>query len=276
MPIKRDLHSHSTHSDGRLTPEELVIHAKHCGIDVLALTDHDTVSGIAEAKRYAERHGLSVVSGVELSVRWVNQDIHIVGLNIDEHSQHLIDVLKEQARLRQDRAVKIGDKLAEQGISDMYQAAQALAGSHGVTRPHFARVLVERGICKDIPAAFKRYLKRGRLAYVPTQWVSLADAVSAIGKAGGQSVVAHPMRYKLTKSKLGRLLTEFKLLGGDALEVISAGCNTQEIHHLASLCRQYGLMASTGSDFHGPGLSYLPMGHDFKLPDSCTPVWSIW
>lgn len=248
-----DLHMHSHYSDGSLSPPQLIDFIFEQGIRAFALTDHDTVAGTAEAIKLAQaKEGLCCYSGVELSVKWKNKDIHVVGVGFDYHSPHLTGVLAKQQQAREKRAELIGERLDALGMKDTLLKAKKLA-SHGVvTRPHFASVLVREGFCKDMQAAFSQYLKRGRKAYVTTQWITLEEALFVIHAAGGLSILAHPMRYKLTRSKLNELLQEFKALGGVAAEVISGVTMESEIMSLLALCNQYDLLASIGSDFHGP------------------------
>jgi predicted metal-dependent phosphoesterase TrpH len=273
--MRYDLHSHSTASDGTLAPAELVRHAAAQGLDVLALTDHDVTAGLAEAQRTAAEVGVVLVPGVEISVNWNHQLLHIVGLGIEpghEVLQRGLSTLRE-SRIR--RAQEIGRRLAKKGIDGAYEGAQALAAGPSLGRTHFARYLVAQGHARDVQEAFDRYLKRGKPAYLPGQWAALADAVRWIRAAGGQAVIAHPMRYSLSAARFQALLGEFKEAGGEALEVVSGSFPHGATPSLANYARRYGLLASAGSDYHGPGQS-SELGRVPALPEGCVPVWRDW
>lgn len=272
-----DLHSHSYHSDGTLSPEALIIRAHENGVNVLALTDHDETAGLAEAQVTADRVGLQLVNGVEISVSWDNnQTIHIVGLNIDPENKDLQSGLLfiRQERIR--RAKRIADKLERTGIKDVWKLVTEKAGFEAVTRTHFARFLVENGHAKDMQHCFKKYLGRKGRAFVNGQWLPLADAVGWITSAGGQAVIAHPTRYRLTKSKLERLVTDFKDCGGAGLEVVAQRYTEKEKAEMASMARRHDLYSSVGSDFHNPGNPYVELGRGLALPLDCKPIWGDW
>lgn len=267
-----DLHTHSDRSDGSLSPTALVNYAVSKGITVLALTDHDTILGLDEAKAEATIKGIRLVSGVELSVLWGNTPLHIIGLGIAQNHPELIALLDKQCQARQDRAIAIAERLAGLGIKEAWNKTKQLARNAVITRPHFAQMLVNEGHCKDIKSAFKRYLRRGRPAYVRVDWVSMADGIKTIKKAGGIPIIAHPMRYGLTNTKLQCLLGDFKAQGGLAVEVISGLTSDQEIAKITALCKSYDLMASTGSDFHGPDMTPSVMGRLKPFPKQCRCV----
>jgi len=272
-----DLHSHSLYSDGTLTPTELVTRAHEHGVNVLALTDHDETKGLAEAQSAANNVGLKLINGVEISASWDrNQTVHIVGLNIDPAN----DVLRaglaliRQERIR--RAKKIADKLEKTGIENVWKTITEKYGFEAVTRTHFARFLLENGHAKDMQHCFKKYLGRKGRAYVNGIWLPLEDAIGWIIAAGGQAVIAHPTRYRFTKSKLERLVIDFKSYGGVGIEVVSQRFTDKEKAEMASLARRHDLLASVGSDFHNPGSPYVELGRGLELPMDCKPIWNGW
>ncbi|MDO6706556.1 PHP domain-containing protein [Photobacterium sp. 1_MG-2023] len=272
-----DLHSHTTASDGRLSPEDLVCRAAEFRVDVLAITDHDTVAGLAIAQQAidAQNLALTLVKGIEISTVWNNFDIHIVGLNIDPAHPALQSLISEQAERRQNRAVLMGERLAKNQIIGAYEGAKALAGEATLTRAHFAKWLVENGHAKTMQAVFKKYLTRGNPGYVPPNWCSIAEAVAAIHQAGGQAVLAHPGRYDMTAKWLKRLLADFVAAGGDAMEVAQPQQAQQERRNLADYAEQFGLLSSQGSDFHYPS-PWTELGRNLWLPKASVPVWQDW
>jgi predicted metal-dependent phosphoesterase TrpH len=270
-----DLHCHSTASDGALSPTDLVARAIEQGVDVLALTDHDGTEGIAEAQLAAKGSDLSLLPGVEISVTWGGTTIHIVGLNVDVSHPALQNGLKNMRDQRVERAKEIAKRLDKAGISGAFEGAKKYASEVMMGRVHFAQFLVEHGHAKDIPDVFKRYLVRNKPGYVPGEWTSLSDAVSWITQAGGQAVIAHPARYKITATKLRRLITEFKEAGGTGFEVVSGRQHPEEVKHLAKLAQKFDLLASCGSDFHTPDNDWVELGKLSAMPESCTPVWTV-
>ncbi|OCG24866.1 hypothetical protein A9G11_02925 [Gilliamella sp. wkB108] len=272
-----DLHSHTTASDGILTPTDLVKRAVSNQIDILAITDHDTVKGLFEAQQTINEENLplKLINGVEISTIWKNNEIHVVGLNIDiEHTQ-LLTLLLSQEQGRINRAIAISNKLAKLHIENAYEQAQQFAKGDIVSRSHFARFLVAKGYVKDIKQAFKKYLGKSGYAYVPSQCCSIVDAINAIHAAGGQAVLAHPSRYDLTLTKLKLLITEFKAAGGDAIEVSQSRQTQDDLQKLAKLANEFELLASQGSDFHDL-VNYLDLGKTTPLPGSVTPIWHNW
>ncbi|VAX05934.1 FIG00031715: Predicted metal-dependent phosphoesterases (PHP family) [hydrothermal vent metagenome] len=276
MPLIYDLHTHSTASDGTTAPQELVQHAAHAGLDVLALTDHDTTEGLAEAAAEAAVLGLEFSPGVEISASWNGHVVHVIGLGIDPECQALQDGLAELRCFRNWRAEEIGRRLDKVGISGALEGAKAFSSGHLIGRCHFARFLVKNGHVEDERKVFQRFLTRGNPGYVPGQWAELEDAVSWICAAGGQAVIAHPARYPLTRTKLRRLLAEFIAAGGVGLEVVSGTHNRDEIFNMARHARELGLLASVGSDYHGPDNPWRKLGHLPPLPDGCVPIWHDW
>ncbi|MDP8080148.1 RNase RNM [Phocoenobacter skyensis] len=269
-----DLHSHSTASDGLLTPTELVNRAVEKGIDVLALTDHDTIAGLVEARQATQTLPIQLISGVEISVVWQNKNIHLSALNFDENNQKLVNLLQNQTALREQRAIQIAEKLAKVGILNAYEGAKALAEGE-ITRAHYARFLVEIEAVKSMEKAFKKYLGQGKSAYVKPMWCSMEDAIDTVHQAGGVINIAHPLRYKLTARWIKRLITAFKEAGGDGIEVAGCGQSKDQRQLLARWAEEFELYASVGSDFHFP-TQWLDLGKDLSLPTNCKPIWELW
>ncbi|MCP5407018.1 MAG: PHP domain-containing protein [Chromatiaceae bacterium] len=276
MKVNYDLHTHSTASDGTLAPAELVRQAAHSNIQVLALTDHDTTAGVAEAASAAQYHGIGFVPGVEISATWGSKGIHIVGLGIDPDCAILRQGLESIREYRLWRAREIGRKLDEKGISEAFEGARLLARGGLIARPHFARYLIAQGVASDMRTVFKRYLVRGKPGFVPSRWVTLNEAVTWIKAAGGQAVIAHPARYSLTRTKLRKLLGEFVGAGGEGLEVVSGAHSREETRTMAFHALDFGLSASMGSDYHGPECSWIELGRLPELPAEAVPIWRDW
>ncbi|MCG7560889.1 PHP domain-containing protein [Pseudoalteromonas sp. McH1-42] len=275
--IKYDLHSHSTFSDGRLAVGALLERATERGVDVLAITDHDTTAGIAPARAYItdQQLPLSLISGVEISTKWESFEIHIVGLNIDESNNALSTLLASQQQKRRDRAKEIGARLAKRGYEGIYEQAQTLAENAEITRAHFAKALVDRGVAKNIQGVFKKFLGRNKIGYVPSSWCSMSEAIDAIHQAGGVSVLAHPGRYQMSNKWLRKLLSEYSAAGGKAMEVAQPQQAPSERQFLGQLSREFDLLASQGSDFHYP-TNWLDLGKNLYLPKDCQGVWQFW
>jgi len=272
-----DLHSHSTYSDGVLRPEELVRRAARRGVSVLALTDHDATDGLAAARRAAGDAGVEFVNGVEISVTWDGQTLHIVGLHIDPAHPELARGLERLREGRRRRAEQIADELDKAGIEGSLAGARAhVTNPELVGRTHFARFLAERGYARDVPGVFKRFLVTGRPGHVPHLWAGLEQAIGWIRASGGMAVLAHPGRYKLEELQRCALLAAFKDAGGAAIEVVTGSHTPDQFQSYARYAQRYGLLASTGSDFHGPGESYRDLGDLPDLPRGCTPVWAAW
>lgn len=272
-----DLHSHTTASDGTLTPSELILRAVQNQVNVLAITDHDTVKGLDEAHQCIKQHDLAIqlINGVEISTLWKSTEIHIVGLNIDIHSHILTDLLIQQENQRIERAKAIAYKLSKVSVADAYEQAQVYAKGDIVSRAHFARFLVNKGYAKDIKRAFKKYLGKSGYAYVAPQWTTIENAIEVIHQAKGQAVLAHPSRYDFTTTKMKNLIGYFKQYGGDAIEVSQSRQSIDELHSLAKCANEFNLLASQGSDFHD-NVSYLDLGKTQPLPGSVTPIWNNW
>lgn len=275
--LKVDLHCHSNVSDGVLAPAVVAQAAHRAGVDVWALTDHDEVRGIAAARAAATDLGMRFVAGVEISITWAKETVHIVGLRIDEHNPALLHGLGCTRSGRDNRAREISDQLAAVGIPGAYEGALKYVGNPDLmSRTHFARYLVEAGVCMNIPDVFKRYLTEGKPGYVPHCWASLADAVGWIQGAGGVAVIAHPGRYRFSALAEGELFSEFKQLGGTAIEVVTGSHAPDQYAQYAQLANRYGFLASRGSDFHGPGESRVDFAALPPLPANVTPVWHDW
>lgn len=272
-----DLHSHTKASDGQLTATELVERAANRQVDILAITDHDTVDGLFEARQAIEQKALKVIliNGIEITSNWLNHEIHVVGVNIDPSNQLLTKLITEQKQKRENRAIEMGRRLAKANISGAYEAAKKLAGEGAITRAHFARHLVEVGAAPTFPKVFDKYLSRGNTGYVPHDWVSMEEAIEVIHDAGGQAILAHPNHYKLSNKWIRRLLTEFKQMQGDAMEVAMGQQAPQMRQLLAMWSVEYELLASQGSDFHFVG-RWRDLGRGLHLPEITQPVWHNW
>lgn len=275
--MKIDLHCHSTYSDGRLTPKELLDRAHNMQVDVLALTDHDTVAGVQELKDLQQltKRTLHIISGVELSTCWHGFDIHIVGLNVDHDDSTFLARLQEQADRRECRAQKIAHKLEKAGVSGVYDVAKQFAGVGQITRAHFARALVKLNTVDSLESAFKKYLGKGKKAHVKPEWISIADAVTWIQDAGGQAVLAHPGHYDMTAKWLRRLVAEFAFAGGDGIEANHMHLAPSKRELLVELAIEHNLLASTGSDFHYPS-RWTELGKSLAFSEQLTPVWHDW
>ncbi len=273
MTINYDLHSHSTASDGTLTPSELIRHAIEQNVSYLALTDHDNTAGLDEALSLASQSDLKLIPGIEISVTWNKQTVHILGLCIDASNAVLQDGLVELMEYRDWRAQEIARRLEKSGISGAYDGADQYRSGRIFSRTHFARFLVDAGYAKSIRDVFKHYLVPNKPGHVPGKWATLEDCLSWIKLAGGLAVIAHPARYGFTATRLRKLILEFKALGGVGLEVVSGSHSKDDIRYMAELATQYDLHASSGSDFHSPDNQYINLGKMPALPDKCTPIW---
>ena len=276
MP-RYDLHAHSTCSDGLLPPEAVVERAAARGVDVLALTDHDELGGLAEARAAADAAGITLVDGAELSVSWEGMTVHVVALRVDPADAALNRGLQAIRAARLTRANRMANALAEAGIGGVYEGAlKYVTSPRLVSRTHFARFLVETGRARDVKDVFNRFLVKGRPGYAPHAWATLADAVAWIRGAGGVAVLAHPGRYRVTPSGMRRLLAEFRDSGGEAIEVLSPSHSHAQCDEFARLARIFGFSGSCGSDYHGPGESTVDLGALGDLPPGVSPVWKNW
>lgn len=272
-----DLHSHTTASDGLLSPEQLVHRAIEMRVGTLAITDHDTTDAIPVARAEIVRAGLDLqlISGVEISTVWENHEIHIVGLNIDIDHPAMRTFLQAQSERRVQRAKLIAERLEKAHIPGAWEGAQRLAQGANVTRGHFARFLVEQGKASNIADVFKKYLARGKTGYVPPQWCTIEQAIDVIHHSGGTAVMAHPGRYNLSAKWLKRLLAYFAQCGGEAMEVAQCQQAPNERTQLAAYARQFCLLASQGSDFHQP-CPWIELGRKLWLPAGVDGVWLKW
>lgn len=272
-----DLHCHSNISDGVLTPAAVAARAKANGVDLWALTDHDELDGIPAARAAAAELGLDYVPGVEISITWAGQTVHIVGLQIDETNEQLALGLRATRSGRERRAREMAAQLARAGIPGAYEGALKFVGNPDlIGRTHFARYIIECGVCPDVPSVFRSYLIEGKPGYVPHRWATLSQAVSWIRSAGGIAVVAHPGRYKLSKLAFDEFFNAFKDLGGRAIEVMTGSHTVEQYAIYAKLAKHYGFLASRGSDFHAPGESRVDLGALPPFPAGLVPVWRDW
>ncbi|MEO1576639.1 MAG: PHP domain-containing protein, partial [Pseudomonadota bacterium] len=262
-------------SDGALTPTELIERAVARGVGTLAITDHDTVAAWPLAAASAPDN-LALICGIELSARWGSLEVHVVGLNIAPETPRLVEGIARQRAARDERARRIAHRLARRRVPDPLAGARRHASDAVIGRPHFAAHLVACGLVPDRKTAFKRYLGQGKVGDVRTEWPDLATVTGWIHAAGGQAVLAHPMKYTISATKRRALLTAFRDGGGDAVEVVSGHQHPDMTAQMATLCRQYDLMGSTGSDFHSPQNAWSDLGLGLDLPRSVTPVWAAW
>jgi predicted metal-dependent phosphoesterase TrpH len=274
--IQYDLHSHTTLSDGTLSPDALVRRAHAQGVHVLALTDHDVTDGLAEAGATAAEVGLQLVPGVEISVTWSGVTFHIVGLNIDPTHAGLQAGLSRLRSVRDERGKEIARRLEKSGIEGALAGAQAFASGPILSRTHFARFLVEAGHAKDMRKVFRKFLTHNRPGYVSGEWVPMEEAVGWIRDAGGQAVIAHPARYRISATRLRQFIEAFKECGGEAIEVVSGSHSAGEAAGMAQYAKRYELLASCGSDYHGPEQSWQELGKPMILPEGCVPIWQDW
>ncbi len=273
-PRRPDLHCHSNISDGTHAPAWLAQRAHSRGVDLWALTDHDEVSGVAEAAATARTLGLPFLPGVEISVTWEEKTIHIVGLGIDENHAGLLQGLQQTRAGRVQRGQAMAAQLEARGIQGVWEGALKYVGNPElVARPHLARYLVETGVCRSVGEVFLHYLKEGKPGFVPHQWASLPDALQWIHAAGGMAVVAHPARYAFSPNQERAFFDEFAALGGQAVEVVTAAHTSAEAAHFGALALQRNLYASCGSDFHDPNENRIDLGALSPLPEGLTPVW---
>lgn len=274
--LNADLHCHSVISDGTLTPEELADRARRGGVQLWALTDHDEVGGQHRAAAAAREQSMGYLTGTEISVTFAGETVHIVGLGFDADDPQLRQGLQSTRGGRAQRALEMAEGLAKVGISGAYEGALQFVGNPDlISRTHFARFLVEAGICKDTSEVFRKFLTEGKPGFVPHRWATLKNAIEWITGAGGVAVIAHPARYKFTPNEEYALFTEFKLHGGQAVEVVTGSHSTQEAIKYGEMAVEFNLAASRGSDFHSPDESHTDLGTLPYLPGELTPVWEL-
>ncbi len=274
MTPRFDFHCHSTASDGSLSPSELVARAAGAGVEWLALTDHDTTAGLAEAAAAADQHGIRLIPGIEVSVQWETRELHIIGLGFDPAHTAMQQLVSHQQNARVRRAEKIGARLDKAApMTSAYDKACKLSGQDAPGRPWFAQVLVAEGKARNDQHAFNRFLKPGQSAFVKTPWLDLEQCVSAMRAAGGVAVLAHPTRYGLTRKKLRTVLKEFVAVGGRGLESHTPGLSPHQKQLVDECLRDFDLLASGGSDFHTPRQTWLELGKVPALESDVSPVW---
>lgn len=274
---KVDLHTHSTFSDGKLSPTELVDLAKEQNVSLFALTDHDSIEGLGEAREVAQKHGVSFINGVEISTQWKGVPIHLVALNFDADNAALNSILHYNQNARLDRARRIADLLVKKGLPDLYEEAMTLAGKSQLGRPHFASLLIQKGIVKDANKAFERYLGNKHLGRIREIWPDLEQVVSSLCAENMELILAHPKRYPLTLTKLKSLLKDFVSWGGTAIEIASGNERPDNVRLMERLCVEYGLKASAGSDYHGPFGPWTQVGKYTAIQGSGVElVWQTW
>jgi len=270
-----DLHCHSLRSDGQLSPADLVDRAVEMGVGMLALTDHDTLSGLPEAKLQAQQHDIEIINGIEFSCVFNGMGIHVVGLGFDENHPGMLAAVALQEQRREERAVTIAERLEKKGAHGILQEAQRVANGAQLGRPHFAQALIDMGKVNNMAQAFKKYLGAGKPGDVKALWPDITEVVGWIVEAGGVAVLAHPDSYKLTRTKLKLLLTAFTGAGGRAVEVVTSTMESSFTRRMSEMCEEFNLLASQGSDFHGPK-PWTELGRFPKMPSGLTPVWSHW
>jgi predicted metal-dependent phosphoesterase TrpH len=276
-----DLHSHTNCSDGGLSPQSLIDRAHNYQIDVLAITDHDTVAALDIAENYIEEKNipLKLIHGIEISTAWEGFEIHIVGLNIDKSNETLKELICAQQAARELRATTMGEKLDKCGFPGIYDEAKTLAGTGSITRAHFAKVLYQQGHVSNMQQAFDKYIgkkgSKGQRAYVKPTWCSIEEAIKAIHSAGGTAVMAHPIRYDLSAKWLRRLIVDFNAVNGDGLEVVLPQMNPEQRKKMLNYCVEYDLHSSMGSDFHYPN-KWSDLGRNLTMPVGAKPIWALW
>lgn len=274
--LNADLHCHSVVSDGTLTPEVLAARAKTNGVELWALTDHDEIGGQHRALAAAKAQGLRYLTGTEISVTFAGETVHIVGLGFDPDDTGMQQGLRATRGGREQRAMEMSDGLAKVGIQGAFEGALKFVGNPElISRTHFARFLVDSGVCKETNEVFRKYLTEGKPGYVPHRWASLRDAVSWITSAKGMAIIAHPARYKFTPNEEYALFSEFKAHGGCGVEVVTGSHTAAEYVKYAETAKEFGLAASRGSDFHSPEESRTDLGSLPFLPGHLTPVWEL-
>lgn len=272
--LNADLHCHSVVSDGTLTPEALAQRAHANGVELWSLTDHDEIGGQHRAADAAQALGMKYLTGVEISVTFIGQTVHIVGLGFDADNERLRDGLRQTRGGRKERAMEMADGLAKVGIKGAFEGALQFVGNPElISRTHFARFLVESGVCKETNEVFRKFLTEGKPGFVPHRWAYLKDAVTWINEAGGMAIIAHPARYNFSPNEEFALFTEFKALGGRGVEVVTGSHTAAEYKTYADVANEFGLAASRGSDFHSPNESHTELGTLPFLPGNVTPVW---
>ena len=272
--INVDLHNHSYYSDGFFSPAEVVKFAYEADCDLFSLTDHDTVEGITDAQLEADKLGIRLINGVEISAFWRNMAIHIVGLGVDINNDKLVTGLAHNQELRKNRAEKIALSLWRSGIKDALEKSQSISGGHMLTRTHFAQMLIQEGYCKDMKSVFRRYLTGKKPGGVRVEWKDFDEVINWIQSAGGMAFIAHPFRYRMTHTKIKNMIKDFKDASGDGFEVVNANSSEEEISLGNQWSEDFDLLASCGSDFHGWPNQRIQIGSLSDMPNSKRAVWS--
>jgi predicted metal-dependent phosphoesterase TrpH len=275
---KYDLHSHTKFSDGSLSTKELIGLAVERGVTHLAITDHDTVNAhlqLAQDNDGYDGDKINIIKGVEFSGQWNNMGVHIVGLNIDVHSPVIEAAVAHQTQLRLQRVKTIAKKLSQRGFPDISEGAMKIAGDGQVGRPHIAQHMLDEGLVSSMAQAFNKYLGAGKVGDISNVWPDLEQVVEWIKGAGGVAVLAHPSRYKMTRTKRRRLMADFSDAGGQAIEVCAGNQVPGVAEEMAAICHEFGFYASVGSDFHNPDYRWVKLGQYPKLPKACRPVWDL-
>lgn len=274
--MKIDLHNHSYYSDGVLSPSEVITLAKAEGCDMFSLTDHDTTDGLLEAQNQANAIGLKLIHGVEISAMWSNMTIHIVGLNVDINNKTLQAGLKKHQDFRQIRAEKMARGLGGAGVFNALEKVQAVAKTKMITRTHFAQMLVQEGVCKDMRSVFKRFLTGKKPGGVGGKWAEYDEVISWIHAAGGKAVLAHPLRYRMTNTKIRRLLNHLSGAGLDGVEVVTGSSSSDEITLVSQWAKEFDLLSSIGSDYHGWPNQRVRIGQLQSMPNINETIWKDW
>lgn len=278
--MKFDFHCHTSCSDGTLSPKQLIDLAFERDIEVLAITDHDTVAAYGQfppgnyQRDHSDGRSLKLISGCEFSALWNGIVVHVVGLDFDLESSDIQQLLSRATSLREERAIRVGAALEKLGIANAYAGAKKQADKGVVARPHFARYLVESGIVPTEKKAFKKYLGKGKPGDIKVEWPSVEMVAEAVSAAGGVSILAHPVHYDLTRTKLLRLVGDFQSAGGRAIEVLSGKQPANQVQQLVDIANQNDMLSSAGSDFHRPGQPWADLGKIVALPNKATPVWT--
>lgn len=270
-----DLHCHTVFSDGALSPEQLVSMARDADVSALSFTDHDTVDAYRSPSIQQKNLAPRIIPGVEFSTEWRGIGIHILGLNIDPNSMAIDEGVRFQKQARINRARIIAHKLERLGALAPYEGALNYADGAPIGRPHFAEHLVATGFCKDVRQAFRKYLGAGKVGDVKQEWACMSQVVSWIRGGGGVSILAHPHHYKMTRTKLLKLIDEFMRVGGQGIEVLSGQQKESVVTYLADIAETKGIVASLGSDFHRPNKHGVKLGMHRALPSNCRPVWEL-
>ncbi len=270
-----DLHTHTLHSDGKLSVEDLINRAKEKGVDVLSITDHDTIKAYQEISEL-QQDNLHIIPGIEFSTYWKKIGIHILGLNLDLTSKILNDTIQQQLELREQRAIKIVNRLNQKHSLEIdYNELKSFANTDNIGRPHIAEYLIEQKKIKNFNQAFDKYLSNKKLGEVKYEWLDLETIVKTITKANGIAVIAHPLKYKLTRTKLIELITDFKTFGGKGIEIVSGRQDPYQTKALLKITQQQELYGSCGSDFHTPTTPWSELGKFEKLPNDCMSIWEL-